>query len=102
MKQVIIRIRDDKNRLVAKDYYYSQAQYNSYAFKFIDEYLQPGMEVQVKVGNQFSSFFLHSELIDKYNEEKLVDKTYTMDTALYDEIHSYSLNYYIKNYLPRY
>lgn len=102
MKQVIIRIRDDKNKLVAKNYYYSKAQYNEGAYEFIDKYLQPGMEVQVKVGNQFSQYFLHSDLIDRYNEEKLVDKDYTMDSALYDELHNYSLNYYIENYLPRY
>ena len=104
MKQVIIRIRDDRGKLISKIYYTSQAQYfnSSYsAFKFISEQLLPGMEVQIKVGNNYSKFFTYAECEDEvvlYPEEfKNVD-----EVIYHESVEDYSVNYFIRNYLPEY
>jgi len=109
MKQVIIRIRDYKGRLISKNYYYSQAQYFENAFDFIKNQLLPGMEVQIKIGNQYSKFFTYEECQNEAEEYKYVysdneDLMYrTIDGVIYNNsIEDYSVKYYIKDYLPRY
>lgn len=102
VKQIIIRIKDCKGKLVAKDYYYSQTRFNEEASNFIYRFLRPGDEVQIKIGNQYAKYLTHSELLDlmkdyelldgvKYNEKKIIQMFLVDD---------YGVQYYMKEHLP--
>lgn len=104
MKQVIIRIKDYDGKLIAKDYYYSQARFNDEGANFIYQFFNPGYEVQIKIGNSYSKYLTHSELLDIIKEVELVDNTtYNEKECIYDYlINDYDIQYCIKEYLPKY
>lgn len=102
MKQVIIRIKDYNGKLIAKDYYYSQARFNEEATEFIYLNLNPGTEVQIKIGNLYCQYLTHSELLDIMKEYELEDCDYNEYQVIKDYlINGYSIQYYIKEYLPQ-
>lgn len=103
MKQIIIRVKDYKGRLIAKDYYYSQARFNEEAAEFIYLNLNPGDEVQIKIGNLYCQYLTHSELLDIMKEYELDGYDYTEYEVIRDYlIQGYSIQYYMKEYLPQY
>lgn len=98
MKQVIIRIRDVDGKLRNKFYYSNVSQFNTYAYKDIEESnFMSGYELDIKVGNQYRVYRVYEDLCDSAKEN---------GTDIYDEIYrlvyGYDLQYYIKEYLPRY
>lgn len=98
MKQVIIRIRDVDGKLRDKFYYTSQAQFNSYAYKdILESSLTSGYEIDIKFGNEYRTFKTYEELLDdaKFNCTDLDDEIYTL-------VNEYNVQYYLKQYLPRY
>ena len=104
MKQIIVRIKDYDGKLIAKDYYYSQARFNDEGADFIYQFLNPGCEVQIKIGNLYSKYLTHSELLDIIKEVELLDNTnYNERECIYDYlINDYGVQYYMKEYLPKY
>lgn len=100
MKQVIVRIRDCRAtgvKTVATAYYYSKNQYRDEVIDFVKT-LMPHQEIYVKVGNQFSKYISYEEIVERYQ-----NTLETVDEVLYDELlDDGTLNYYIKEYLPRY
>lgn len=100
MKQVIVRIRDCRAtgyKTVATAYYYSKNQYRDEVIDFVKT-LMPHQEIYVKVGNQFSKYISYEDIVQRY--ENTLE---TIDEVLYDELlDDGTLNYYIKEYLPRY
>lgn len=100
MKQVIVRIRDCKAtgfKTVATAYYYSKNQYRDEVIDFVKT-LMPHQEIYVKVGNQYSKYISYEEIVERYQ-----NTLETVDEVLYDELlDDGTLNYYIKEYLPRY
>ena len=96
MKQVQVIIRDGR-KVVAKQAYTSRSQYNCYAHEFISENLMPGMEVEIRVGRQYSEFKLQSELDDLVH----IDYEFKdIDSAIYSMTRNSTLIYYVNNYLP--
>lgn len=58
----------------------------------------PGQEVYVKVGNLYGYFVSYEEILD----DMTVDHC-DFDEELYNKLlNNYSLNYYLKEYLPTY
>lgn len=100
MKQVIVRIRDCRAtgfKTVKTAYYHSKAQYRDEILDFVKT-LMPHQEIYVKVGNQFSKYISYEEIVERYQ-----NTLETVDEVLYDELlDDGTLNYYIKEYLPRY
>lgn len=100
MKQVIARIRDCRPngfKTIASKHFYSVAQYEYEIMDFVKT-LMPGQEVYIKVGNKYQYFKSYEELMEDSNYNKI-----TLDDEMfYDFREDYSLNYYIKNYLPIY
>lgn len=98
MKQVIIRIKNEKGKVINKCYYTTQAQYNSYAFDDIVEVLKTTgvnkCEIDIKVGNQFRTFITVQDNIENCED--------SVKEQLYDCVHIYCLKQYIKDYLPEY
>lgn len=104
MKQIIIRVKDYDGKLIAKDYYYSQARFNDEAADFIYQFLNPGYGVQIKIGNLYSKYLTHSELLDIMKEVNLLSiNNCNEKECIYDYlINDYSVQHYMKEYLPKY
>lgn len=104
MKQIIIRIKDYKGKLIAKDYYYSQVRFNDEAAEFIFKNFEPGDEVQIKIGNLYTLYFTHSELMDAMQDYKIYDNLDLNHKQVIQlkYIEDYSIQYYMKEYLPQY
>lgn len=104
MKKVIIKIKDYKGKLIAKEYFYSQATFFHYAADFIYENMEPGDEVQIKIGNLHVVYFTHSELMDVMKDYKIYDglDLNHKEAIQLRYIKDYSVEYYVKEYLPLY
>lgn len=99
MKQVIIRIQKG-NRTLHRFYYGTHNSYEYYAHKDVQNNFKPGLTAYIKVGNQAARFF-------DYEDCEIDLKDYPQDfeninDVIYNKIHDYTLNYYVKDYLPRY
>lgn len=100
MKQVIARIRDCRPngfKTVEVKYFYSVAQYEYEIMDFVKT-LMPGQEIYIKVGNKFQYFKSYEEIMEESNYNKITPD----DEMYYDFKENYSLNYHIKEYLPKY
>lgn len=100
MKQVIVRIRDCRptyTKTIAKYYFYCVS---SYEYDIMDciKTLLPGQEIWIKVGNLYSKYISYEELMENSQIDDI-----TMEEELYNNLkNDYSLNYYMKEYLPQY
>lgn len=104
MKQIIIRVKDYNGKLIAKDYFYSQARFFDEAAEFIYNNMEPGDEVQIKIGNLHVVYFTHSELMDAMQDYKIYDELDLnhKQAIQLKYIEDYSVKYYVKEYLPQY
>ena len=100
MKQVIVRIRDCRptyTKTIAKYYFLCVS---SYEYDVMDciKTLLPGQEIWIKVGNLYSKYISYEELMENSQIDGI-----TMEEELYNNLkNDYSLNYYMKEYLPQY
>ena len=98
-RQVIIKIRDLKGKLRATQYYYCSSDFSTEAPKYIKENMFKGCEIQIKVGNQYSSFYSYEELQELAKEDNI-----EVSSVIYGWLNSpiSSVKYYVENYLPKY
>ena len=100
MRQVIIRVRDCRQtytKTIAKYYFYSQSSYEWESYDCVKD-LMPGQELYIKVGNVYCKYISFEDVLEYCKEEDM-----TFDSALWHLlVEDYSLNYYIKEYLPQY
>jgi len=99
MKQVIVKIKNEKEKVISKFYYTSQGQFFSYAFKDIIESINSNFkdcyELDIKIGNQYRLY--------KSIEEIYEDAAYygiDFDEQVSNYLNSYDIKYYVKEYLP--
>lgn len=100
MKQVIIRVQNERGRTFAKFYYTSYAQYYSYADKDVLNYFKEGTSIYIKVGNQYSRFIDFEDC--KETLEEYPQDYEDLKAVLWHDIYSYDVMFYVKEYLPRY
>ena len=100
MKQVIVRIRDCRPtyiKTIARYYFYCLASYQEDIMDCTFDLL-PGQEIWVKVGNLYSKFISYEEI-----QELMQENGSSFEEELYNNLcNDYSLNYYMKEYLPQY
>lgn len=96
MKNVIIRIRNNKGQIKAKFYYPTQSHFNTYSYKDVCENIQKGDELDVKVGTNYRTFTTYEEV----EEEARINET-DFEGQMWDWINNNFLKWEIEGYLPR-
>lgn len=100
MKQVIARLRDCRTnsiKTIRRRYYYSQAQYEAEVYDDFKD-IMPGQEIYIKFGNKFSLYITYEELM-----KNIESNEQDFDTELwYELVNSYSVDYFLKQYLSQY
>lgn len=104
MKQVIVRVyRETKGRndkLIRKEYFYSQADYYERVVKFVGE-IEPDEYVEITAGRD-NYKMIDYEYLQELKEE--VKGMYSIDGMEYyfALVDNYTVRYLVNNYLPQY
>ena len=97
MKQVIIYIKDKKDRTTEKCYLYSVAQFNDLAYCFLNNYLVKDKEAIIKIGNQYTSIRDYEDIMIEAKENGM-----SYHEAIKHWIGSYEIQNYVERHLPKY
>ena len=100
MKQVIIRIQNEKGRTLEKYYYGSYNSYSYYAAQDVARELKKGLTAYIRIGNVACRFIDYEDCeLDLRDYPKDFE---SIEDVIYDKVHDCTLEYYVKDYLPRY